>query len=244
VETWEQFALCKTLGFDCYQGYLLERPQVVSSQRVPTNRVATLKLMIELNDPDVAVTKIERMIAGDVGMSYRLLRCINSSFYHLPRVVSSVRQAIVLIGLNELRKLCAAVTLAGFDDQPGYVPVQALVRAKMCEDLSIAAGLRGSEAYFMVGLLSMVDVLLHQPLKEALARLPLGAPVQAALLDHKGSLGEALECVRKYERGTFNEMAFMKLPAPNIAEIYRQSVVWADSAWLAIGGGSEAPSPA
>jgi EAL and modified HD-GYP domain-containing signal transduction protein len=244
VETWEQFALCKTLGFDCYQGYLLERPQIVSSQRVPTNRVATLKLMIELNDPDVAVTKIERMIAGDVGMSYRLLRCINSSFYHLPRVVSSVRQAIVLIGLNELRKLCAAVTLAGFDDQPGYVPVQALVRAKMCEDLCIAAGLRGSEAYFMVGLLSMVDVLLHQPLKDALARLPLGAPVQAALLDHKGSLGEALECVRKYERGTFNEMAFMKLPAPSIAEIYRQSVVWADSAWLAIGGGPEAAPPA
>lgn len=243
VETWEQFALCKQLGFDCYQGYLLERPQIVSAQRAPTNRIATLKLMIELNDPEVAVTRIERMIAGDVGMSYRLLRCINSSFYHLPRQVSSVRQAIVLIGLNELRKLCAAVTLAGFDDQPSYISIQALVRAKMCEDLAIAAGLRGSEAYFMVGLLSMVDVLLQQPLKEALGRLPLSPQVQAALLSHTGSIGEALDCTIKYERGTFGEIEFMKLNSAAIAEIYRQAVVWADTAWHAIVGEKQPGEP-
>ena len=238
VETWEQFSLCRSLGFGGYQGYLLERPQTLSAQRVPTSRLATLKLMIELNDPEVALARIERMIAGDVGMSYRLLRCINSSFYHLPRVVSSVRQAVVLIGLNELRKLCAAVTLAGFDDQPGYVPVQALVRAKMCEDLCVAGGLRGSEAYFMTGLLSMVDVLLQQPLGEALAKLPLSAQVQSALLEHKGSLGEALRCSLNYERVRWDGVSFMSLPATAVADIYRQAVVWADTAWRSIGGGT------
>jgi len=238
VETWEQFSLCKSLGFGGYQGYLLERPQIVSAQRAPTSRLATLKLMIELNDPEVAVPKIERMIAGDVGMSYRLLRCINSSFYHLPRVVSSVRQAVVLIGLNELRKLCAAVTLAGFDDQPGYVPVQALIRAKMCEDLCIAAGLRGSEAYFMTGLLSMVDVLLQQPLEQALAQLPLSTQVHTALLDHKGSLGEALRCSIGFEHAQWDGATFMSLSVAAIADIYRQAVVWADTAWRNIGGGT------
>jgi EAL and modified HD-GYP domain-containing signal transduction protein len=238
VETWEQFSLCKSLGFQGYQGYLLERPQIVTAQRAPTSRLATLKLMIELSDPDVAVPKIERMIAGDVGMSYRLLRCINSSFYHLPRVVSSVRQAVVLIGLNELRKLCAAVTLAGFDDQPGYVPVQALVRAKMCEDLCIAAGLRGSEGYFMTGLLSMVDVLLQQPLEQALGQLPLSAQVQSALLEHKGSLGEALRCSLDYERARWDSASFMSLSEAAIANTYQQAVVWADTAWRNIGGGT------
>ena len=238
VETWEQFSLCRPLGFEGYQGYLLERPQTVSAQRVPTSRLATLKLMIELNDPDVALPKIERMIAGDVGMSYRLLRCINSSFYHLPRVVSSVRQAVVLIGLNELRKLCAAVTLAGFDDQPGYIPVQALVRAKMCEDLCVAAGLRGSEAYFMTGLLSLVDVLLQLPLREALGQLPLSAQVHSALLEHKGSLGEALHCALGYERAEWDDATFMSLSPAAIADIYRQAVVWADTAWRNIGGGT------
>ena len=238
VETWEQFSLCKSLGFGGYQGYLLERPQILSAQRAPTSRLATLKLMIELNDPDVAVPKIERLIAGDVGMSYRLLRCINSSFYHLPRAVSSVRQAVVLIGLNELRKLCAAVTLAGFDDQPGYVPVQALVRAKMCEDLCVAGGLRGSEAYFMTGLLSMVDVLLQQPLHEALGKLPLSAQVQTALLEHKGSLGEALRCSLDYEHARWDSLSFMGLSATAVADIYREAVVWADTAWRNIGGGT------
>jgi EAL and modified HD-GYP domain-containing signal transduction protein len=189
VETWEQFSLCKSLGFGGYQGYLLERPQILSAQRAPTSRLATLKLMIELNDPDVAIPKIERMIAGDVGMSYRLLRCINSSFYHLPQAVSSVRQAVVLIGLNELRRLCASVTLAGFDDQPGYVQVQALVRAKMCEELCIAAGLRGSEAYFMTGLLSMVDVLLQQPLQEALGSCSSARRFRARCSSTRGAWG-------------------------------------------------------
>jgi EAL and modified HD-GYP domain-containing signal transduction protein len=149
-----------------------------------------------------------------------------------------VRQAVVLIGLNELRKLCAAVTLAGFDDQPGYVPVQALVRAKMCEDLCVAAGLRGSEAYFMTGLLSMVDVLLQLPLREALGQLPLSAQVHSALLEHKGSLGEALRCSLGYERAQWDGATFMSLSTGAIADIYRQAVVWADTAWRNIGGGT------
>jgi EAL and modified HD-GYP domain-containing signal transduction protein len=144
----------------------------------------------------------------------------------------------VLIGLNELRKLCAAVTLAGFDDQPGYVPVQALVRAKMCEDLCVAGGLRGSEAYFMTGLLSMVDVLLQQPLREALGKLPLSAQIQSALLEHKGSLGEALQCSLEYERGKWDSATFMSLSRAAVADIYQHAVVWADTAWRNIGGGT------
>ena len=236
VETWDEFALCKQLGFDAYQGYVLQRPQMVSAHRVPTNRIATMKLLLELYDPQVSVDQIEATIGKDVSISYRLLRCINSSYYHLSQPVNSVRQAILLIGFNDLRKLCTAIGLAGFDDQPGYVSVQAMVRAKMCEELCIAAELNACEAFFMTGLLSMIDVLLRQPLRDAVSMLPLGEHIRGALLEHAGPLGEALLCARRYEEGAFSDAAFMGLPGEVVSEIYRKAVGWADSAWRTTGG--------
>jgi c-di-GMP phosphodiesterase len=89
----------------------------------------------------------------------------------------------------------------------------------------------------MTGLLSMVDVLLQQPLREALGQLPLSAQVQSALLEHKGSLGEALLCSLDYERAQWDGTTFMSLSTAAIGDIYRQAVVWADTAWRNIGGG-------
>lgn len=230
VETRDELALCRELRFDYYQGYFLQRPEIVSTRRVPTNRLVTMKLLLDLHDPNVSVAVIEAAIARDVGISYRILRCINSSYYQLPRPVSSMRQAIMLLGFSELRKLCAAVMLAGLNDQPLYVVTQAMARAKMCEALCVNAGLNGSEIYFMTGLLSVVDVLLGLSLDDALRALPLSAPVKAALLRHEGPLGAALACALRYERGEWDGIVFMSLPTHAISETYRQAASWADGA--------------
>jgi EAL and modified HD-GYP domain-containing signal transduction protein len=106
----------------------------------------------------------------------------------------------------------------------------------MCEELCIAAELNACEAFFMTGLLSMIDVLLRQPLRDAVSMLPLGEHIRGALLEHAGPLGEALLCARRYEEGAFSDAAFMGLPGEVVSEIYRKAVGWADSAWRTTGG--------
>lgn len=229
IETVEEWEHCLALGFDLFQGYLLQRPQNVEARRAPTARAAVLQLVVRLNDPGLSLDDIEQAIRRDVGMSYRLLRCINSSYFGMRREVGSIREAVTLLGVGEVQKLCWLMLLSGLDDQPAYLCVHALQRARMCEALCLAAGLPGSEAYFMTGMLSMLDELLGESLPEAIGTLPVGNQIMEALLQRRGDMGLALCCVERYERGDWDSLQFHNLPPERILDTYLQATEWADA---------------
>lgn len=234
VETRQELERCRELGFDGYQGYFLQRPETFSARRAPTDRLATLRLLLLLHDPEASVADIEAAIARDRGICYRVLRCINSGYYHWPHPIESIRQAIVKLGLDELRAICSAVLLAGFDDRPAYLGTQALVRARMCQTLCVNAGLQMGESYFLAGVLSLMDVLLGVSLRDALLTLPLSEFMRRALLGGEGQLGQALSCVQRYERGEWAKVRFQALPQFVIAQAYREAVGWAEELWRAL----------
>jgi EAL and modified HD-GYP domain-containing signal transduction protein len=230
VETVEQFERCIELGFDGFQGYFLQHPQTFQAQRVPSNKLGTLRLLTELSREDVSVPDLERIVSQDMSMSYRVLRCINSSFYNLPRTVESIRQAIVILGLDPLRQLCALVALQGFDDRPPNLLLVAMARARMCEQLGRLIGAGDTGPYFITGLFSMLNVLTGVPIAKLLDELPLSKPIETALTREEGDLGSALHCVRAYERGRWRDVAFHNLPHPVIRAAYVDSVFWAEQA--------------
>jgi EAL and modified HD-GYP domain-containing signal transduction protein len=227
VETVEQFEQCLDLGFDAFQGYFLQHPQTFRAQRVPSNRIGTLRLLTELSREEATIEEIERVVAQDLSMSYRVIRCINSSYYNLPRKVDSIRQAIIMLGLDALRQLCSLVALQGFDDRPPSLIVVAMARARMCEQLGRLAGL-DSGPFFITGLFSMLNVLTGVPLAKLVEELPLAKPVERALVAEEGDLGAALRCVRAYERGRWSEVSFGKLPQNVIRAAYVDAVFWAE----------------
>lgn len=228
VETVEQFERCLELGFDHFQGYFLQQPQTFQAQRVPSNRLGTLRLLTELSREDASVEDIEQLLAQDMSMSYRVLRCINSSFYNLPRKVESIRQAIVMLGFDTLRQLCALVALQGFDDRPPSLIGVAMTRARMCEQLGRLAGARDTGPYFITGLFSMLNVLTGVPIARLIEELPLAKSIENALLAEQGDMGAALHCVRAYERGRWQDVSFHNLPPEVIRAAYVDAVFWAD----------------
>lgn len=230
VETVEQFDRCIELGFDGFQGYFLQHPQTFQAQRVPSNKIGTLRLLTELSREDVTVDEVERVVAQDMSMSYRVLRCINSSFYNLPRKVDSIRQAIVILGLDPLRQLCSLVALQGFDDRPPSLLIVAMARARMCEQLGRLAGAHDTGPYFITGLFSMLNVLTGVPVAKLVEELPLAKPVEIALINETGELGVALHCVRAYERGRWKDVSFHNLPHEVIRAAYVDAVFWAEQA--------------
>jgi EAL and modified HD-GYP domain-containing signal transduction protein len=231
IETREELAYCRKLGFQLFQGYFLQQPEMVQAKRVPCDRLSALNLIMRLHDATASVESIERAICRDVGLSCRILRCVNSSYFRLPRKVSSIRESIVLLGLGELQKLGWLMLLAGLAGQPTYLCIQSLLRGRMCEALCQQAQLAGADTYFMTGMLSMLDVFSGQPMQAALETLPLHQTVRDALLLRAGDLGAALHCVERYERGTWEELRFRELGSPEIAACYVRATEWADAAW-------------
>jgi EAL and modified HD-GYP domain-containing signal transduction protein len=80
---------------------------------VPSSRLSTLRLVASLQSEDFSLDEVESLLSQNVAMSYHVLRCINSSYYNLPRKIDSIRQAIVILGVQSLRQLCALLCLQG-----------------------------------------------------------------------------------------------------------------------------------
>jgi c-di-GMP phosphodiesterase len=227
VETVEEFERCKALGFDAFQGYFLGRPELFRGRRVPTDRLATLRILAELRNPEINAAALEQLVARDAATSYRILRCIKSSSYGCARAVDSIRQAIVVLGTEELGRLCAAVLLGKFDDRPLQLLTNTLIRARMCELLAKAGGVRETGPYFMTGLFSTLDALLGVPLEEALDKVALAEPVVRAVLNSEGDLGRRLRCVEDYESGRWGALGGHGLSDQQLLDAYLAAIAWA-----------------
>jgi c-di-GMP phosphodiesterase len=230
VETIEQFEHYLQWGYDGFQGDFLQQPQTFRAQRVPASRLATARLIAALQSADYSIEDIEQLVAQDLSIAYRVLRCINSSYYNLPRKIESIRQAIVMLGMDNLRQLCTLVILQSLDSRPASLFVTAMARARLCEQLARLAGVKDTGPYFITGLFSLLDVLTGIPMPQLLDQLPLAEPIERALLGLEGDLGAALACARAYERGFWARVSYHRLPAELIRAAYVDAVFWAEEA--------------
>ncbi len=230
VETRDDFEFCKRLGFNYFQGYFFCRPNVVTGRRIPVTRLAMLQVLSKLQDPATDLQELETIISQDAALSYKLLRCINSSLYNLPTKVESIQQALVILGQEGIKAWINLIVLSSIDDKPRELLHVALVRAKMCELLATALMHANKDAFFTVGLFSVLDALLDQPLLEILESLPVSDASAAALLRQEGIMGAALHCVLAYERGDWDNVNYLGLAHEQITHAYLEAVSWADQA--------------
>jgi EAL and modified HD-GYP domain-containing signal transduction protein len=230
VETPEDFEACVALGFTGFQGYFLQHPQTFRAKRVPSSRLSTLRLVASLSNEQYSIDEIELLISQNVSMSYHVLRCINSSYYNLARKVDSIRQAIIILGIDHLRQLCSLLCLQGFDDRPPSLFLNAMTRARMCEQLGRLGGAKDTGAFFITGLFSLLSAMTGMPTQKIVEELPLSPAVSRALVAGEGDLGNALKCTRAYERAAWDHVAYGNLPPSLIRAAYVDALFWAEQA--------------
>ena len=230
VENHDEAAMCEELGFDLLQGYFFCKPRVVSSQSLHPNQLTQLQLISALHSSDVQIDELQAIVSRDVGLSYSLLRFVNSAFFSLPRRVESLSDALVLLGVRNVRRWATLMALSSADDKPDELVVTALVRARMCELIAAESGQADTEGFFTAGMFSVVDALMDRSMIEVLSALPFSPEMIGALLNHEGPKGQALRAVLAYERGAFGDLGELPpLPTP-LSDLYARSVEWATDA--------------
>ncbi|WP_127474575.1 EAL and HDOD domain-containing protein [Sulfurivermis fontis] len=240
VESHDEFERCKQLGFDYFQGYFFCKPNIVRGRSRPVNRLVLMNLLAELQRPETDINKLEKLVAQDAALTYRLLRYVNSPCVAIRRKVESLRRALVIIGANTIKNWITLILFTRIDDKPRELVVTALVRARMCELLGAAYRHEGLDRFFTVGLLSAMDALMDQPMEEVLNELPLVEEVKAALRTRDGHLGHVLEQVLLYEWGAWDKLC-QSLDSLTYRQAYLDAVRWAGDS-LATVMGSGGPS--
>lgn len=207
VETVEQFEACYRMGFDFFQGYFFARPMILNKKGVDVSSMAMMKLLQQLI-MDASIAEIEQTFKENPGLSYNLLRLVNSVGIGLRNKIKNLRHAIILLGINHLRRWVQLSLFAVNDGRGLNHPLLelAVVRGRMMETLIDQRGLQieSAEAAFMTGILSLLDVLFEVPMSEIVESLHLTDDVTNALLSRQGQMGMLLTLAEKVETTDFD----------------------------------------
>ncbi|WP_051278781.1 EAL and HDOD domain-containing protein [Chitinilyticum aquatile] len=207
IDSQEEYEFCHQLGFDLFQGYFFARPTILSRSNSNPPNWALLQLLGMLNR-DAPVSELVQAFKPSPQLSFTLLKLVNSVACGAPCHIDSIERAIAILGRRQLMRW---VQLLLFTRQEQGLPKQdplinlAVCRARLMELLvkSRHPGNRSlSEQGFMVGLLSLLEALYHQPKESLLTPLQLQDDVHAALLHGRGVLGELLGEIETMESST------------------------------------------
>jgi EAL and modified HD-GYP domain-containing signal transduction protein len=183
--------------------------------------------MIKVNNPELDVKELAKAIGQDASLSYKLLRYINSAIYSLRRPVASIEHAITLLGHEKIRTWASLILLSTFSDKLREVIVAGAVRASMCEQIARTLKINRPHRIFLVGLLSVLDVLTGQPLDTLLKPLPLEKEILDAVLYQRGIFGHILRCVLEYEKRHWGKAEdAIGLGRDTIEHAYQQALKW------------------
>ena len=205
VEDREQARRCMDMGFDLFQGYHFARPETLSGKRSDPSKMALIRLLSMMLE-DAENDEIEETFKENADLTYNLMRMVNSAGTGLTTKISSLKHGLMVLGRQPLRRW---VQLLLYASNKGVITISPLMqlaatRGKLLE-LVAQRERSGDRDYadraFMVGMLSLLDTLLGEPLQEILARMSLQEEVETALVKHQGNLGELLTLCEKIETG-------------------------------------------
>lgn len=206
VESLNEFHRFKKLGFQLFQGYFFAYPQQIEGKRVSGSELIVMELLGALANPDCEPDDIEKIIARDPRLAVRLLKIVNSATFALQRSLSTISEAVVMLGLDELKRWALIVSLSGTLDVPDELCRELLIRAKMCEQLAKAYNTEEGLA-FLTGILSGADALFSIPLENLNQHIPVGDDILLALLHRQGALGVMLNDVIHFSRYEWEQLS-------------------------------------
>ena len=212
--------------------------KVLSCKQLPSLPAVATRVLELTQDKNVAMKEIADTISNDQGLSSKILRTVNSSFYALRKPCGSVNQAIVMLGLSAVKTLALGFSLVstikiqgdGFDIQSYWRRTLIAGIAGKCVAAETKIG--SDEECFLGGLLQDVgmvalymalgsdytDVLKeaggeHQNLtKHELMSLEISHAEVGALLATRWKLPpELVMPVRYHERPSASPTEYMKV---------------------------------
>lgn len=230
LETQEEFELAKRLGYQLFQGYFLCRPVLLQGKRLPAGKMHCIRLLQALAQPELDLNWVEQLIRHDPGLCFRLLRWVNSAASERRHAAKTVRDALVWMGEQDLRRWIAIfVTAELATGAPAELLRYAVIRARFCELLAGRLAPSADQA-FLAGMFSLLEAILKRPFDELASELKLPDEIVRAV-QGEGLAGKILGLVTSYEAGKFSDTQVIAedlgMSSDELPQCYIDSVLWA-----------------
>ncbi|ENO00242.1 MULTISPECIES: HDOD domain-containing protein [Pseudoalteromonas] len=234
IETQADYHQAHKMGFDYFQGYFFAKPTMHEQQDIDYNYAVVVAIYAQVMKPSPDIKQISTLFEADAALAYKLMRLINSGVFPIQSKISSIKQALVYLGHERLKKFVSLIVTAHTaGKKPAELMQVCVVRARFCELIAkqVSKSLAGEA--FLTGLFSLLDAILDQPMSLLVEKLPFPDDIKAALLNEKNTLYYILNVVQAYETGSWwtleKAVILLNVKSDVLPGLYNQAVDWADN---------------
>jgi c-di-GMP phosphodiesterase len=226
---------CAALGFDLFAGYRFSAPETYTRKEIGIEQLLTFRVLKMVRDPKASDSDIEDLIRRDVGLSYKLLKIVNSAATGA-REIWSIGHALRLLGREQVARWLSVLLVSdgNSDGVRAELMHLSLMRARMCELVADEVGLRQARGpAFLVGMISVLDQILEIPMASICDAMDLAPDLRSALIGRRDFFGDVLRLVEAYIAGEWATVtsvaASVGIDAAKLQPPYLESLSWASS---------------
>lgn len=237
VESYDEAAWAGKAGYDLLQGFYFQRPELISGKRLTSDVHTRLEILYCLTSANGEREELISLFSHSPELALRLLNFVNSAAFSVTAKIDSIKQAVVLMGVDRLCRWLSAVLIADQGRASGTtqeLSILCIFRAHFLRDIAASVGYPYSEQLFALGLFSTLDAIYDTSFERLFAQASLNNEVKSALISQEGSFYPWLKAVASLEAGKAGEakLLFTELGVYDMDEIvkkYRVAIALASS---------------
>lgn len=231
VHSYDEFDAACAAGSAAVQGDFIARPRLTARSNIPAAQFTWLRLVRALQDPDLSVIRLEELVKPDAAFCLRVMRAVNGAAFAQATRITSLRQALLLVGAGTVRDWATAWMVRQLGSAaPSELVAMASIRGRFCELLSRGALASTGGDGFLLGMCSLLDAILESPMDAILDHLPLCESNDAALRGVPNSQRGLLDAAIAWERGAWEgariHAAGAGIDPSLLPGAYREAVTW------------------
>ena len=173
IETYSHFQHGLSIGCEYFQGYFFSRPEIIKTIAFNPSQIAVANLWTEFNRAEIDIKKVTSIFEDDINLSFKLLRYVQSPIFKRDAVIQSIKQAIIVLGSQELKRFISLLFTAQFSTgKPQALTAMVLSRGRFCELMVNATMPTNSQpSAFLIGLLSLIDAMVDGDIHELMDKI-------------------------------------------------------------------------
>lgn len=231
-----------SLGVDFLEGNHIAKTLTTKANKVDYMQGNFFQLVVAVAKEEPDMAEIEAIVSRDAGLTYALLKLVNSAYFALRRRTASIRQALMTLGIGQLRQWVYMLSFhvdENFQEEDGTAELLKIsfLRAKFAEELAPRIGgfpLAKSEAY-MMEMFSTLELMVDAPMEEILTEIPLREEIRDALLKGEGMAGQLHQLILAYEQADWKQSKVLAdklgLQISTLSQIYINCVEDVNTIW-------------
>ena len=228
IDSKELYDKAKAVPFDYFEGSYIAEAMTTKAGKMEYLQSNFFQLVVAVTKDMPEMDEIEAIISRDASLTYALLKMVNSAYFALRHRTSSIKQALVILGLSQLKQWVYLLSFEQNETSRNSEEVlkKSFLRANFCSELyPHIEGMPITQAdAYLLGMFSTLDVLVDAPIEEVMAEIPVADEVRAAIVSQEGICGTLYQLVLSYEKADWKKITenaeALGIPSAQLSTIY------------------------